>query len=325
MQPTNQRTPTLFSVLIANYNNGQYLQECLDSVFAQTYTNWEIILVDDSSDDETSRKIYKKYNTHPRIKIFYNQENFGCGYTKRKCVEAANGAICAFLDPDDAIPTDAIQTMVDKHMDLPKHSLIYSTNYLCDEQLSVISKNPMVGMIGAKGYFCNNGKHSNVSHFASFKTDHYRKTDGINPKLKRAVDQDLYYKMEETGPFYYIDRPLYYYRRHKGGISTAKNALKAKYWHVIVSETTWLRRQKAGYQPNRLKKEIKKQWSDYYFWKAQEKAKKGRVIKTIIFVCKTIFYSTSGWLEKIFLIPFSAKIKLQSIVSRSNSCQYPEA
>jgi glycosyltransferase involved in cell wall biosynthesis len=50
----------LFSVLIANYNNGLYLEECLRSIFAQTYTNWEIVIVDDASTDNSSN-IYEKF------------------------------------------------------------------------------------------------------------------------------------------------------------------------------------------------------------------------------------------------------------------------
>lgn len=49
----------LFSVLIANYNNGKYLMEAINSVYAQTYTNWEIILVDDASTDNF-KEIYKE-------------------------------------------------------------------------------------------------------------------------------------------------------------------------------------------------------------------------------------------------------------------------
>ena len=50
----------LFSVLVANYNNGRYLEECLKSIFNQTYKNWEIIIVDDFSTDN-SHDVYKKY------------------------------------------------------------------------------------------------------------------------------------------------------------------------------------------------------------------------------------------------------------------------
>ncbi len=73
----------LFSVLIANYNDGKYLQEAIESIFAQTYDNWEIIIVDDGSTDN-SRDIYDKYKEDRRFHIFFNERNMGCGYTKKK-------------------------------------------------------------------------------------------------------------------------------------------------------------------------------------------------------------------------------------------------
>ena len=81
---------TTFSVLIANYNNGQYLQDALNSVFNQTYSNWEIIIVDDCSTDN-SHELYNNYVDDSRIHIYYNNRNYGCGYTKRRCVELAHG------------------------------------------------------------------------------------------------------------------------------------------------------------------------------------------------------------------------------------------
>ena len=90
---TNQ---PLFSVLIANYNNGKYLMDAIESVRQQTYTNWEIILVDDCSTDN-SHELYKELEQDERIHIFLNDQNHGCGYTKRRCAELANGEICGFL------------------------------------------------------------------------------------------------------------------------------------------------------------------------------------------------------------------------------------
>ena len=101
----------LFSVLVANYNNGTYLQEAIDSVLAQTYDNWEVVLVDDKSTDE-SLAIYGKYATDKRFKIYHNDANRGCGYTKRRCAELAAGELCGFLDPDDALMPEALETAI---------------------------------------------------------------------------------------------------------------------------------------------------------------------------------------------------------------------
>ena len=80
--PNNPISPNpLFSVLIANYNNGKYLMDAIDSIRRQTYTHWEIILVDDASTDN-SKELYKELEKDNRIHIYYNEENRGCGYTK---------------------------------------------------------------------------------------------------------------------------------------------------------------------------------------------------------------------------------------------------
>ena len=117
---TNQ---PLFSVLIANYNNGKYLMDAIESVRKQTYTNWEIILVDDSSTDN-SHELYKELDQDERIHIFLNDQNRGCGYTKRRCAELANGEICGFFDPDDALLSEALEVMVGTHGKHPAASMI---------------------------------------------------------------------------------------------------------------------------------------------------------------------------------------------------------
>ena len=81
MEKKQVNTKPLFSVLIANYNNARYIEESIESVFNQTYSNWEIIIVDDDSNDN-SIKLLEKFKNEDRIKIYKNEENKGCGYTK---------------------------------------------------------------------------------------------------------------------------------------------------------------------------------------------------------------------------------------------------
>ena len=126
------------SILIANYNNGRYLMDAIDSVRRQSYHNWEIIIVDDCSTDN-SIDIYKKLENDDRISVFFNNKNMGCGYTKHQCAVHANGEICGFLDPDDALAEDAIQIMVAEHDKYPDSSLINSTCFDTDENLNVVS------------------------------------------------------------------------------------------------------------------------------------------------------------------------------------------
>lgn len=228
----------LFSVLIAQYNNGKYLDEAIDSVRAQTYANWEIILVDDFSADN-SRDLYKNYANDERIKIFYNEKNKGCGYTKRRCAELANGEICGFLDPDDALLPHALQSMMNVHTENQDVALVFSRHYLCDNHLQKKSESRLLRIAEGKSYFTN--KDYSPEHFVSFKKKFYDKTAGISPNYQLGIDQDLYFKMEEVGDVYVLDEFTYMYRISTTSISFA-NIPKSHYWNVIVRHDTCIRR-----------------------------------------------------------------------------------
>jgi glycosyltransferase involved in cell wall biosynthesis len=222
----------LFSILIANYNNGLYLEKCLHSIFSQTYENWEIILFDDGSTDN-SLDIYQKYENHSQIKIIKLFPNKGCGFAKRKCVEAASGEICGFVDADDALAPDALNILVKQHLDNPNHSIVYSTHYNCSNELVPLNIAEQVGPI-PYGQFSWMNKRPVISHFATFKRKNYRQTEGITPWLQKAVDKDLYYKLEETGPTLFVNQPLYFYRHHQKSISLNKNSNIAYQYHLAI-------------------------------------------------------------------------------------------
>lgn len=233
----------LFSVLIANYNNGKYLEEALQSVFAQTYTNWEIILVDDASTDN-SNDIYQKYNNDSRIHIYYNGKNYGCGYTKHRCVELANGEICGFLDPDDVLANEALAKTVKTHCENQSASLVYTDFYYCNHLLNTLEQSTPQTNIPQNTTYLEYGKGA-VSQFATFKKKKYLQTEGINPEFKRAVDQDLYFKLEETGSFVYLPTKLYYYRTNTGNnLSLGINSKIASLWHIIAATDSCRRRNK---------------------------------------------------------------------------------
>ena len=229
------------SVLIANYNNGRYLMDAVDSVRRQSCHNWEIVIVDDCSTDN-SVDIYNALENDDRIRVFFNDKNMGCGYTKRQCVIRANGEICGFLDPDDVLAEDAIQIMVSEHDKHPDASLINSTCFNTDENLKVVSVSPYGCPIPQGQTFLAYRK--GITAFATFKKKYYEQTEGIDSLMLRAVDHDLYYKLEEVGDVYYIDKPLYYYRHNTtNNISLGDgNMLKAHAWDIYAMVNACKRR-----------------------------------------------------------------------------------
>lgn len=226
----------LFSILIANYNNGRYLLDAIESVRSQDYSNWEIILVDDCSTDN-SKLIYKQLLHDHRIKIYYNNENKGCAYTKHQCVLRSNGIYCGFLDPDDILLPNAISIMV-KNISLEDNvSLVFSRFYFCDEKLNIIRESRLL-CLNNISYFENRDYQPEV--FAAFARDKYMQMGGINTNNLAAVDQDLYFRLEEVGTIKIVNEFTYKYRSNPTSLTSFP--MYTYYWNIIVRHETALRR-----------------------------------------------------------------------------------
>ncbi|MDR1348564.1 MAG: glycosyltransferase family 2 protein [Prevotellaceae bacterium] len=233
-------TTPLFSVLIANHNNGKYISSAINSVIVQTYKNWEIIIVDDCSADN-SLQIIEQYKNHDNIKIVKNDKNKGCGYTKRRCAELAGGLLCGFLDSDDELLPNALEIMVQAHIQHPECSLIGSRSYRCNTNLRPygVTKYKMIPKGESYLTFDYHAPH----HYATFKKQLYDKTEGISANVTHAVDQDLYFKLDEVGQVLFLNKILYKYRVHNNGISNNSNSFgKALFWHVILIYEAYKRR-----------------------------------------------------------------------------------
>ena len=101
----------MVSIIVPVYNTGQYLEKCLDSVLNQTYTNLQIILVDDGSKDGTSAMCDRIKSKDSRIEVIH-KTNEGLGYTRNKGLEYAVGDYVTFLDSDDWFDIDHIANLV---------------------------------------------------------------------------------------------------------------------------------------------------------------------------------------------------------------------
>jgi glycosyltransferase involved in cell wall biosynthesis len=278
----------LFSILIANYNNSAFLHTCINSVIEQTYPNWEIILVDDYSTDDFYQAV-SPYLSDSRIKIFRNASNHGCGYTKRKCASHARGRIAAFLDPDDKLEPHALETMAKAHAAHKEYSLIYSTHFICNELLEKkrIADYPKHLPENIPYLLMGDGS---IHHFATFKTECYKKTEGIAAANKRAVDQDLYYKLEEQGKVLFIDEPLYHYRIHPSSISNSGKEEEAMLAHFSVIEEACLRRIGSHSENDRESRKLRRLYRTRYY-------------KIRIFHCFRK-QRWGGFIKNLFIFPF---------------------
>lgn len=90
----------LVSIIMPSFNTAKYIEESIKSVLAQTYTNWELMIVDDCSTDNTD-EIVRSFLSDERIKYFKNEKNSGAAVSRNKALREAKGKWIAFLDSDD--------------------------------------------------------------------------------------------------------------------------------------------------------------------------------------------------------------------------------
>ena len=101
----------LVSIITPSYNTADYISDTIKSVQAQTYTNWEMIIVDDCSTDNTD-EVVKPFLTDRRIKYLKNKENSGAAVSRNWALREAKGKWIAFLDSDDLWLPDKLQKQV---------------------------------------------------------------------------------------------------------------------------------------------------------------------------------------------------------------------
>lgn len=304
----------MFSVLIAHFNNARFLDAAMQSVLRQTYSDWEVVLVDDGSTDEFEQVI-SAYAGDERIRVFRNDGNQGCGYAKRRCASLARGTVAGFLDPDDALAPTAIEVMMRAHEQNPELSLIYSTHFICDEELHPVRLADYVRPLPDGVPFLLLGDGS-VHLFATFKTANYAATEGIAAGNKRAVDKDLYYKLEETGRMLYIPEPLYYYRIHNGGISNAGNEQAASLANYQIAREACLRRIAQGKrstapQSIRLLKTYRARYYKLTIMQAVQEKQWGKVFSAIA------MYSVVGGLPNLVSYLGKLAVNGRSVFRRS--------
>ncbi len=236
----------LFSVLCTNYNNAAHIPAMVQSLMKQTYSNWELLFVDDASTDN-SLSVIREF-TDPRIRIEATSINLGAGGAAIKAASMTKGVIAGRLDADDALEPQALQCMVNAHRQHPSTSLITSQIIACTPDLQE-SKVPWhVNKPVPKDSFIL--AHPTVGAFATFKTSHLKKTQGFDSSLRRAVDLDIYLKLEEVGEVLTLSERLYRYRANPNGISQGGNGTLAKASAYKVMVTAYHRRKAAGFKNN---------------------------------------------------------------------------
>lgn len=212
----------LISVIIPCYNQGRFLSDTLDSVLAQTYENWEAIIVNDGSTDNTSEVADQYCAKDQRFKYIY-QPNAGLSAARNTGVSNSNGIYILPLDSDDKIAPRYMELAIEAFMANDKLKVVY-----CRAALFGIKKGEwklpkfsIERMLGRNCIFCS----------AFYKREDFDKIGGYNTNMKYGFeDWDFWLSMlEDDKQVYQIDEILFFYRIRKRSMARMLNQEKMAY------------------------------------------------------------------------------------------------
>ena len=102
------------SVIVPVYNSEKYIEKCLNSIIEQTYKDFELIVINDGSKDKSLEILEKYKNNFPKVITLINQENIGVSKTRNNAIKMAKGKYVMFIDNDDFIDKDYIETFINE-------------------------------------------------------------------------------------------------------------------------------------------------------------------------------------------------------------------
>ena len=209
----------LVSVIMPAYNASNYIQEAIDSVRHQTFTNWELIIIDDGSTDDTSSIILNNINLDSRIKGLY-QKNGKPGKARNLGIENAGGSYIAFLDADDIWLPEKLEIQLEE-IKKQNVDLVFSDAFIFHDDNPLDKSNKMNTVRAvlegdeALKLFLKNNRIPTLTVLV--KKEIIKLVNGFTEKaeIPLAEDYHLWLKMLIKGcVFYGSDKTLAAYRMH---------------------------------------------------------------------------------------------------------------
>ncbi len=222
----------LVSVLMPVYNGEKYISEAIDSILQQTYTHFELLIINDGSTD-TSKEIILSYND-PRIRYIENETNSGLIFTLNRGIDLAQGKYIARMDADD--------------ISLPKRLAL---------QVAYLEQHPTIGMCGASAYRIDAagnivGKMGKICDTNLLQASLLFSSPYIHPLMmirtpllqqnkynaayKHGEDYELWIRLAEQTKGANLPNYLLHYRWHDSNISVVYNEVQIAHNKVLVAQ-----------------------------------------------------------------------------------------
>ena len=216
----------LVSIVTPTYNSAKYIAETIQSVQKQTHQNWEMIIVDDCSSDNTTNLIKDFITKDNRIQLHELESNSGPAVARNKAIENASGKYMTFLDADDIWSEDFIEISI-KTIQETGIQFVFSSYRRSDEELNFIYSDFIVPQ---KVTYTDILKSNSISCLTAFLDIEILGKKSM-PLIRKRQDMGLWLQYLKEIPFAYgIQEPKAIYRIRENSLSRKKSNLLKYQW-----------------------------------------------------------------------------------------------
>ena len=263
-------TEGLVSIITPLYNSADYIASTIESVLAQTYTDWEMLITDDCSTDDGASIVERYAANDSRIRLLKLDSNGGPGMARNNSLKAANGRYIAVLDSDDRWAPDKLERQL-AFMKEGGYGIVYSSYYTCAEDGKISGI-----VVGPRHVGYHRILIDDSIGFLTMLYDRTKTGDKLFPELRKRQDWGLkILLMQDCPDAYGMREPLAIYRKRKGSVSRNKASL-IKYNRAIYMEVLGYSRLRASlimvfvFLPFNLAKKISQRIRNLFFTPVQE-------------------------------------------------------
>ncbi len=227
------------SIILTSYNYGKYLKDTITSVVAQTYRDWELVIIDDCSDDNSFDIIMEFANSDSRIRVIKNHINQGLAKSLQTALLAVAGEWVVFLESDDLLKGDYLEKKLKVAEEYPSVGLIYNNvEFFGDDSLvaekkfsSLITKNQKINF--PTNMFYKLGYENLILTMSSVmvKRRYLDELDFETP-IDKLLDWYLYIQLARKTDFYYLDEKLTLWRQHSDSYLNKDRKIKFRFANI---------------------------------------------------------------------------------------------
>lgn len=210
------RRPPKVTVYMPSHNYGRYIERAVESVFAQSMKDWELIIIDDGSTDDTPERV-KKYEGHARVRVV-RQSQKGLSVSNNIALRLANGRYLMRLDADDYLDENALLVMCSVLDRKPDVGLVYPDYWMVDDDGEILEA-VRRKKIGSEARLLDLPAHGACT---LFRKECLVELGGYEESIPCQDGYDLWLRFIERFKPDNVNVPLFYYRQHAGSLT--KNA-----------------------------------------------------------------------------------------------------